>query len=93
VVETVGDEVLANLMPFISNTIANQDNLYKQASLMAFSALVVGTTENIIRPILMNSFLTVLQLIQEDNFVTLFIFLFYILGNQEMDLHLLVQNC
>jgi hypothetical protein len=38
---------------------------------MAFSALVVGTTEPTIRPILMNSFLTILQLIQEDSFVIL----------------------
>jgi hypothetical protein len=35
---------------------------------MAFSALVLGTSEQTIRPILMNSFLTILQLIQEDSF-------------------------
>lgn len=62
-VETVGDEVLSNFIPFISNTIGSQEKLYKQASLMAFSALVVGTTEGAIKPNLMNSFLTILQLI------------------------------
>lgn len=43
--EVVGDPVLSNFMPFISNTIISENPANRQAAMMAFSAMLEGPKE------------------------------------------------
>ena len=46
------DDVLANFMPFISNTINSNDINTRQASLMAFSAMLEGPNPEVLKPLI-----------------------------------------
>jgi importin subunit beta-1 len=52
VCEIAKDDVLANFMPFISNTINSNDINTRQASLMAFSAMLEGPNPEVLKPLI-----------------------------------------
>jgi hypothetical protein len=50
--EVVGEAVLANFLPFISNTINSDQPLNRQASMMAFSSMLDGPADHTLAPMI-----------------------------------------
>lgn len=67
--EAVGDPVLNNFMPFISNTISSDVAGNRQAAMMAFSAMLEGPTESTLAPLIKQAFPRIITLLKDVNYV------------------------
>jgi importin subunit beta-1 len=67
VCEVSKDEVLASFMPFISNTIGGAEPNSRQASLMAFSAMLEGPNPEVLKPLITQAYTTIVSLLKDIN--------------------------
>ena len=63
----VGEAVLQNFLPFISNTIISDQAVNRQASMMAFSAMLEGPNESTLAPMINSAFPKIVSLLNDTD--------------------------
>jgi importin subunit beta-1 len=64
---TLRDNILELIFPFITSNVNNPNWHFREASIMAFGTIINGPSENVIKPIILSGFQTLINCAKDSN--------------------------